>query len=185
MALVWDHYPGTGEFLTALCLADHADHDGGSIFPSVARIAKKTQQSERTIQRHLAAMRASGWLQVVKNSSGKPGEATTYRIPVELIPIDDGLRVTKLHPLAKSYPHGCHQTHGRVTNSAKTGDTAMSPKLGLPVITHQGRVEKNRKAKPLRAQTNGELITKALTLGISTTGLDRKALVRAIEVKTQ
>lgn len=183
MALVWDHYPNTGEFLTALCLADHADHDGGSIFPSVARIAKKTQQSERTVQRHLAAMRSSGWLQVVKNSSGKPGEATTYRIPVDLIPIQDGVRVTKLHPSAKSYPHGCHQTHGRVTNGAKTGDIAMSPKQGLPVITHQGRLRKNLKPKPLRERSDGEIVTQALTLGISTRGLKREELIRAIERK--
>jgi len=136
MALVWDHFPGTGEFLTALCLADHADHEGGSIFPSVARIAKKTQQSERTVQRHLASMRASGWLVVVEEASGAPGKATTYRIPIESIPQDTDQRVTKLHP--SSYPHGCHPRRQGVTNGAKTGDTAMSPKQNLTVMNRQG-----------------------------------------------
>lgn len=185
MALVWDHYPGTGEFLTALCLADHADHDGGNIFPSIARVAKKTQQSERTVQRHIAAMRVSGWLQVVKQASGKPGETTTYRIPIELIPQDDGVRVTKLHPLPESYPHGCHPRRRRVTNGAQTGDTAMAHKLGLPVIELNPVEKKSKTRKPLHERTNPELITQALALGIATRGLQREDLILAIQRKMQ
>lgn len=128
MGLVWDHYPGSGEFLTALCLADHADHDGSSIYPSVARIAKKTQQSERTVQRHLAGMKKNGWLVEVEKATGVPGKATTYRIPIERIPLGIDGRVPKLHP-----SDGCHPRQKGVTNDAKRGDTAMSPKQGLPV----------------------------------------------------
>lgn len=132
MSLVWDHYPnGGGEFLTALCLADHADHDGGNIFPSIARIAAKTQQGERTVQRHLATMRNSGWLVVVKEASGIRGQATAYRIPIESIPLDIVGRVPKLHPLAVT--HGCQVKQPRVPNRASTGDIAVAPKQGLPV----------------------------------------------------
>ena len=128
MSLVWDHYPGKDEYLTALCLADHADHDGSHIFPSVARISKKTMQSERTIQRHLAAMRENGWLIEVKRASGVPGDTTTYRIPIERIPRNIDGRVSLCHPST-----GDTDDIGRVTCEVKTGDTAMSPKQGLPV----------------------------------------------------
>lgn len=148
MGLVWDHYPnGGGEFLTALCLADHADHDGANIFPAVSRVAKKTQQGHRTVQRHMAIMRASGWLVVVKVSNGAHGQTTIYRIPIECIPLDVVGRVPKLHPpneITKSYPQdypqGCQMRHPRVPNRVSTGATAVAHKLGLPVIksTRQG-----------------------------------------------
>ncbi len=147
MAKVWDHFPlGGGEFLTALCLADHADHEGGNIFPSVARIAMKTQQSERTVQRHIGAMKEAGWLLEVAPATGKPGQATAYRIPIELLPPTVEGRVSICHP--STYPHGCHPVQRGVTNQVKTGDTAMSPKLGLPVIEPSRPYEKRSKSKP-------------------------------------
>lgn len=79
--LVWQHYPAGGrELLTALAYADHAHDDGTSIRPSVAYVAKKTRQSERTVQRYLASMRQSGWLQAVRFARGGRGNATEYRI---------------------------------------------------------------------------------------------------------
>lgn len=54
MAEVFDRYEGEGgELLTALALTDHAHDDGTSVRPGIARLAKKTRQSERTVQRHL------------------------------------------------------------------------------------------------------------------------------------
>lgn len=80
-SLVWEHYPtGGGELLTALAYADHAHDDGSGIRPSVAYIARKTRQSERTIQMHLASMRKSGWLLTVRNATGGRGRATEYRV---------------------------------------------------------------------------------------------------------
>ena len=81
MGMVWDFYPaGGGELLTALKLADHADHDGGSIHPGIAGLAKYTRQSERTIQNHVGEMRSSTWLQPVRYMKGGYGRATEYRI---------------------------------------------------------------------------------------------------------
>lgn len=81
MTLVWEHYPtGGGELLTALAYADHAHDDGTGIRPSVAYMARKTRQSERTIQMHLASMRLSGWLLTVRHAFGGRGRATEYRV---------------------------------------------------------------------------------------------------------
>lgn len=80
-SLVWQHYPAGGsELLTALAYADHAHDDGTSIRPSVKYIAKKTRQSERTVQRYLSSMRRSGWLEIVRFARGGRGFATEYRI---------------------------------------------------------------------------------------------------------
>lgn len=99
MGLIWRHYPnGGGEFLTALALADHAKDDGTDIFPSVAHLAEKTQQSPRTIQYQLKAMQASGWLVKVKQGGKKGNDTTRYRIPIERIPQGLVGRVQTLHP---------------------------------------------------------------------------------------
>lgn len=90
--LVWEHYPeGGSELLTALALADHAHDNGAGIWASVAHLARKTRQSERTLQYHLRRMQGSGWLQLVEEARGgrasttdlaqsRKGRTRTYRI---------------------------------------------------------------------------------------------------------
>ena len=81
MSLVWEHYPaGGGELLTALAYADHAHDDGAGVRPSIAYMSKKTRQSERTIQMHVAAMRSTTWLLTVRHAAGGRGRTTEYRI---------------------------------------------------------------------------------------------------------
>jgi hypothetical protein len=81
MALVWDHYPrGGGELLTALALADHADHGGQNVRPGITGLARKTRQSERTVQNHLAQMCEDRWLVPVRYLRGGYGHATEYRV---------------------------------------------------------------------------------------------------------
>jgi hypothetical protein len=81
MSLVWEHYPvGGGELLTALAYADHAHDDGAGVRPSIEHMARKTRQSERTIQMHVAAMRRTTWLITVRHAGGGRGRTTEYRI---------------------------------------------------------------------------------------------------------
>ena len=127
MGLVWDYYPeGGGELLTALKVADHADHDGCNIWPSVSTLADQTRQSERTVQRHLQAMATRGWLLQVKAGGAGPGSTTRYRMPVERIPLGVEARVTKRHPAAKGDIGSKKGDTGD-----KKGDTAMSPEPSL------------------------------------------------------
>lgn len=136
MGLVWDHYPeGGGELLTALKLADHAEHDGSRIYPGIASLARFTKQSERTVQRHIQIMLASGWLEMVKEGGRGPASTTRYRMPIERIPVGAS-RVTNLHPYTETThrPPTDLSTEPRVTPDAdkgdipdKKGDTAMSP----------------------------------------------------------
>jgi hypothetical protein len=90
MALVWDHYwRGGGHRLTALALADHADHAGENVRPGVKLLMDKTMQSERTVRSQLADFRAEGLLIPVRYAQGgrkkvgaggdQRGYATEYR----------------------------------------------------------------------------------------------------------
>ena len=92
ISLVFRFYQGrASELVTALALADHANDQGGNIWPGVASLALKTRQSERALQYCLRRMQAVGWLQlVVEAHGGRPsstdligktrGRPRTYRI---------------------------------------------------------------------------------------------------------
>ena len=78
MALVWEHEFPPNEQLVMLAMADHANDEGGSIFPSLERIAWKTGYSRRSVQRIVSELRTKKILKVVKASKiNRPNE---YRI---------------------------------------------------------------------------------------------------------
>lgn len=84
MSQVMLRYPaGGGERLVALALADNASSDGQRIFPSVDDIAHRAFLSRRAVQRHLQRMVATGWLVLVRATSGRPGDTNHYRISAE------------------------------------------------------------------------------------------------------
>lgn len=97
MGIVWDHFPEGGSLLlTMLALADHSDDLGGSVFPSIPRLAQKTRQSERTVQYQRKRIEEMGWLLPVANEQGGRGKATEYRIPIEdLVPGFQGSPVSQ------------------------------------------------------------------------------------------
>lgn len=66
-------------------LADWADDDGGSIFPSVKRIAEETETSVRTVQYVLREFVAEGLLVVVKEGGHGPGSTTEYRMSINYL----------------------------------------------------------------------------------------------------
>ncbi len=136
MALVWDHYPrGGNELLVMLKLADHADHDGDRVFPAVSSIAKLSRVSDRTVQRALRTIEKRGWLVLVKETTGRPGEARRYRVPVERIPQGVESRVSKCHPSG-----GVTAEVVTGDKSRKTGDIAIAPKPSLTSTTKEPSV---------------------------------------------
>jgi hypothetical protein len=116
MTLVFDRFAGNGgEMMLALALADHADDEGEHVFPSVERLARKTRQSERTVQRLLRKMELDGWLVLVSNADGGRGKTRRYRISPAWIKGD------KLSPFTPE------KKTERVTSETLKGDIAVSP----------------------------------------------------------
>ena len=71
MTQVWSRLNcGGGELLLALAIADIANDDGERIYPSVEKLAIKSRQGHRTVQRQLKEFRAKGWLIVVRGEKG-------------------------------------------------------------------------------------------------------------------
>lgn len=135
MAAVFERYPvGDGEFILALALADNAHDDGAHIFPSVATMAVKSRQSERSVQRHLQAMIARGWLLRVRNGGGR-GVHSEYRISpnwlkgADLSPfsglVDNSENGANMSPFGAQ--KGDKRRTKRVTNDAQKGDKRSTP----------------------------------------------------------
>jgi len=63
MSLVFDNQClSTTEKIIMLSLADHANDEGRSIYPSQSRIAKKTSLTRETVNRHVQALMDKGYL---------------------------------------------------------------------------------------------------------------------------
>ncbi len=69
-----------------LAMADHADHLGERVWPSVPLVAWKTGMSPRQVKRIIAELRALGALEIVDAASGRPGEANHYRLNLDAVP---------------------------------------------------------------------------------------------------
>ena len=122
MGMVFDLEMDPERKFVLLAYADHADHDGGSIFPAVARIAKKTGYSERTVQRSTRTLEEEGYL--VADGSGPHG-TNKWCIPIsggEIRPTPRGDSPT---PLSAGLDDA--RVAPGVTKGAVGGDIAMAP----------------------------------------------------------
>ena len=52
-----------------VALADHAQDDGTSVYPTHPRLAVKTSNSLRNVGRLMAALEADGWIRQIKRSA--------------------------------------------------------------------------------------------------------------------
>jgi hypothetical protein len=126
MSMVFKRYPaGGGERLLALALADHAHDDGSRIFPSVALLAQKTVQSDRTVQYQLRKMERMGWLIRVSDSSGGRGNTTEYCINPEWI---KGANFAPFTPEKR-----VQSTTKRVQSDAQKGAIAVAPEPSITI----------------------------------------------------
>lgn len=136
MTEVFERYPrGGGEKLLALALADHAHDDGAHIFPGILRLAHKSAQSERTVQRQIQIMLDDCWLILVREGGHGPKDTNEYAINPDWIAGKkfEELKGDKLSPLDKGDKTTTH-TELRVTKSEVKGDTAMSPEPSITII---------------------------------------------------
>lgn len=131
--LVFSRYQNSGgEFVLALALADHAWDDGTHIWPSVKTLAEKTRQSRRAVQYQLRNMLDSGWLQLVKKSSGRPGFCNEYRIN------PDWITGAEIAPVKQqSQKCSTENTETLVEEMPSDGDCSY-PQTGANLAPHTG-----------------------------------------------
>jgi pyocin large subunit-like protein len=91
--------------MLAVRLADFADDNGRGIWPSVGKLARETDMSERTVQRLLRDFVDENLLIVVSTASGRPGETTRYNFNMNVL---HGLPDTDIAA------DGCHGVTGHV-----------------------------------------------------------------------
>lgn len=182
--MVFDRYPnGGGEMLLALALADHAHDDGTHIFPSIARLAAKTRQSERSVQYQLRRMEASGWLLLVnagiggrQGGYGEGGRTRQYRINPDWM---KGAEIAPFAKGAKKDVEGCKTASERVQKAPSKGATAIAP---------EPRATKSNQEQPSLRESGGELGDAPLTVreidaelsgfGTLPAGVDAEVLAR-------
>src|SRR5262245_21813588 len=82
MGQVWDLALPHNKLLVLLAMADHADHLGNNVRPSIDLIAWKTRYEERQVRRISRSLEVDGLLEVIKAGGGRK-RATEYRIRLE------------------------------------------------------------------------------------------------------
>lgn len=84
MTRVWEHGPDDRtETMVLLALADRANDDGTSCFPSVAEVSQRSRLSRRGTQKVIRRLEEKGYLTVDENSG--PGGTNNYQLhPAQL-----------------------------------------------------------------------------------------------------
>jgi hypothetical protein len=132
-------FGGASIKLVALKLADHADDDGGSIYPSIARIAAECELSERQVQRIIRDMVGRGLLRVIGDAKGGRGHPTRYSfhlsslsaLPSSYVPKGDTM--SPIPERVTSAPERVTSTTERVTPMSP--EPSIEPSLEKPPPT--------------------------------------------------
>ncbi len=143
MGLIWDCDLPPNHKLVLLAYADHADHDGGNIWPAVDRIASKTSYSKRQVQRTTAELVDAGHL--ARDGKGPKG-TNKYRIPLENLPLyggGDNMTPPDAEGVTFETERGDILTPG-VTSATWGGDIAVSPD---PSLNHHIETSKNHQGE--------------------------------------
>ncbi len=141
--MVFERFPlGGGIRLLALALADSASSEGEDIYPSVARMAKHTFQSERAVQYQLRQLTQMGWLRLVRATGNGRGHPNEYRIdpgwiegvalavPAPQPKHGKGANIAPFIPAERVQPEA-----ERVQPDAIKGATAIAPEQLLTTTT--------------------------------------------------
>jgi pyocin large subunit-like protein len=83
MAQVFELGIPAREKLVLLAMADHARDDGTGCYPSVERLARKTSQSRRGVQKVMRRLEQAGLIVPTGNLRGGRNLATEYRVTLE------------------------------------------------------------------------------------------------------
>src|SRR4051812_30901514 len=128
-----EHLGGHGMMkFAAVCLANHANDDGGRRFPSVARIAREMGCSTWQARRHIRALMKTGFVEIEREGKAGKGaygnSSRRYRLRLDRLATstgatsaDAGTSTGATQPLApahSSYLHGREPNgHGTVNGT--------------------------------------------------------------------
>jgi hypothetical protein len=133
MSMAWRVNLQTSHKMALLALCDWANDEGGSLHPSVHRVAERISCSDRTAQRILHELIAAGWLSVVGNvNGGAPGQTRKYLINTAKLAFESTTG-DRLSGVTKAET-GDTDDKRRVTNGAETGDTGVTQSTIEPPI---------------------------------------------------
>lgn len=123
--MVWDLKLSPAERQVLLAMADHADHEGNNVRPSVALIAWKTDYSERQVQRIIKDLRKAGILVLTKGAT--PHSPNHYRIDVSAGIFKEPFRSEKRQDVTPPDARGDKMSPLFRGDILSPGDIAMSP----------------------------------------------------------
>ncbi len=148
---VWDMDLPRDEKYLLLAYADHADHDGRGIYPSVDLLTRKTGYSKRSVQRITRQLEAAGLL--LPDGKGPHG-IRRWRIDL------GHAGGAKLAPLGVTPValEGCQIEREGVTPVALRGAIAMAPKPSLTVTKTEPSEEKQTHTCVSPPSVQGEML---------------------------
>lgn len=120
MGMVWDLALGHAEQNVLLALADHADHDGSRVFPSLGYIGWRLGYSKRQVRRIVAKLRDELHL-IEKVADARDHRATEYRLTLE-----NGIPKAPYEPDREDKMSGRSFRVERADISSDRADTATS-----------------------------------------------------------
>lgn len=136
MSMVWASDLRTMQRFVLLKLADHANDEGGNVYPSVATVAADTGTSARQVQRILGQLVAMGLLRIQKYAAGGRGHSRRYVIDLEALAALgrarlEAERVTGCHPFGAGDGTDHNSADNPLADKDETGlPTDRSPGSG-------------------------------------------------------
>lgn len=126
--------------LVLLALADEADDNGGSCFPSIRRIATRTRLSQGAVRNHVATLEAAGLIEVYRPPKTGRGHHNRYQL---LMPRKgQEARVSGEETRTNARPGK------RIPVDPNTSTTSGCVDCGKPVTTDPATGEPNPRCKP-------------------------------------
>jgi hypothetical protein len=154
VARIWEYKFTPSERAILQAMVDHADEAGGSIRPSVARIAWKTDYSDRQVQRCMHALTARGVLIVVRPASGR--RPTEYRLNLDAAErkpafVAMGDTMSPRHYVTPDTVSPIAVTSGDTVSPHETARGDIDDSVGVTSATSRGDTVS---PEPTREQTN-------------------------------
>ncbi len=143
MGMVWDYDLDHAQQLILLAMADHADHEGNNIYPSIGRLAWKTGYSSRQVQRIINQLIEIHAIECQTKRGTKTNNPHHYRITLENVPKKKPFEPKKRQNVTpdKMSPggdiamsgEGCHSYVTQIINEPSMNlNTVASPPLPPP-----------------------------------------------------